>query len=165
MEKNRLIFISMLTMMVAGIMLGFFVSSLSSSGYPLQKHIAFLFVGRDLNKDSIRIEKEMQEYLDMRRDSAGILAKDLPVLSYHFNKDNEKEACQANFMIKEEDLPFIGIVELDDKEIPEMVISRLNKVKHGDERLVSFFDEGSRILKSGKVGYGKRKASEGNKKE
>lgn len=123
------------------------MSALSSKEYPLQKHIAFLFVGKDMSKESMPLERNIQNDLIKRREKAGILSGDLPIVSYHFNKVREKEACQERFMIWERNLPFLGVVELDDKDIPVKIISRLNCVKDNDERLQAFFESGIKALK------------------
>lgn len=147
MTEKKKFYVILSIIIVAILLAGLFVSMLSSAEYPLQRHIAFLYVGRDTGKKLMQMETEVQDDLVKMRDDAGLLSGDLPVVSYHFNKKPEKEACMDKFSIFERQLPFLGVVELDDKDIPVRVIERIDCVEKEDKRIPALFKAGAGMLR------------------
>ncbi|GEM_PF-1551549 len=135
---------------IAGyIFLGYFVGFFTSRSYPLIPHIALLYVGKDTSESVINLEREIHDVVAKMRERDKIFPNDLSVVSYHFNRPGEREVCEQKFSISEADLPFLGVVELDSKDIPVQVLSR-RKVENSDkERLQGIFDEARKMLKEG----------------
>ena len=151
MKKNTILYAALCMITLLCVVIGLFVSTLSSQGYPLQKHIAFLYVGRDTGKQEMILEKKVQDELVKMRDREGFLSGDLPVVSYHFDKEREREACEDKFGIWESQLPYLCVVELNDKDIPIKVLFHIESVKAEDRRVPSVFDSGVKLLQGGKI--------------
>jgi len=135
---------------VAGyIFLGWLVGFFSSGSYPLIPRIALLYVGKDTSENVIALEREIHDTVKVMREEEKIFPKDLNVVSYHFNRPGEREVCEQKFLISEADLPFLGVAEMDSKDIPTQILYR-QKVEKGDRNhLMAIFSEARKMLKEG----------------
>src|SRR5688572_9072120 len=84
--------------------------------------LAILIVGDEGNAEMLREEKAL--IAEMTRLLAGTgggegtkfpHVRSLQVYSYHFNQPRERQYCEKKLNILQEDLLFVGIVELKDK--------------------------------------------------
>ncbi|MDQ7824735.1 MAG: hypothetical protein RDV48_18180 [Candidatus Eremiobacteraeota bacterium] len=139
MENKKLLGFMMAICAIA-VLAGLTVSFISSREYPVLAHIAILFVGKDTKSDTMAFEKKLQSYFQDQRARKNILPQDLSVVSYHFDKADEKQVCEEKFEIHDEDLPFLGVVEIDDKNLPVKVLRRLNGVGEPGRETAEFFD-------------------------
>lgn len=98
--------------------------------------LAILIVGDEGNAEMLREEKaligEMTRLLTGKGEPEA--ARDryahvraLQVYSYHFNQPREKQYCEKKLNILDEDLLFVGIVELKDR-LPKRVLYRLDRI-------------------------------------
>jgi hypothetical protein len=162
MKERRDFFLILALIIGVAMFIGFMVSHLSSKDFPVHRNIALLFVGRDTSAPSMAIESELQKQIAAKRDGLKIFASDLPFYSYHFDKENEKKVCMGTFTIKEQDLPFLGVVEMDEKTLPVKVLFRMSCKKGGGDSLDAIIAAAARELKgeenpspSGSTGRGR----------
>lgn len=73
--------------------------------------IAILVVGADHSPAAEAREKMLFRSLQEARTQAGLTRKDLPIISYHFDKPAERTYCEKQLKIKASSLLFVGIVE------------------------------------------------------
>lgn len=147
--RDRKYLIAAACVVVGFVFIGYFLGFFSSKGYPLIPHIALLYVGTDTSEGVIALEREIHDTVTKLRAQERIFPNDLTVVSYHFNRPGEREVCESKFSISDADLPFLGVVELDAKDIPTQVLYR-QKVESGDrEHLQTIFREAVKMLKEG----------------
>lgn len=91
------------------------------------KPLAILVVGDQGAGILSQREKDMFRLLAAWRVKAKLTKTDLPIISYHFNKDDEREYCEKGLGIHRANLLFVGVVE-HDKRVPQKVLFRLNNV-------------------------------------
>jgi hypothetical protein len=135
MKDQRVFFLLLAIVIGAGIILGFLVSYFSSRAYPLHRNIALLYVGKDTTPPAMAAESEVQKLVTEKRDTLKIFSSDLPFYSYHYDKESEKKVCADTFNISPDDLPFLGVVEMDEKTLPVKVLFRMRYEKEGGESL------------------------------
>lgn len=148
-EKEKKYIIIALCVAAGYIFIGWFVGFFSSSSYPLIPHIALLYVGKDTGESVIRLEREIHDTVKVMREEEKIFPKDLNVVSYHFDRPGEREVCEQKFSIYEKDLPFLGVAEMDSKDIPTQILYRQKVVKGDRNHLMAIFNEARKMLKEG----------------
>lgn len=93
----------------------------------VERPIAVLVVGDQNGAILTRREKELFRLLSGLRARAGLSKSDLPIISYHYDKDDERNYCEKGLGIKRANLLFVGLVE-HEKRVPQRVIYRINNV-------------------------------------
>lgn len=150
MNTRKTYIISLTVVMVILIISSFFISYFTSYRHPVMRRIALLFIGKDVERENTIIESDVQRIIEEKRAIAKIYAPDLPFMTYHFNKQVEKDQCQRRYKVKEKALPYLSLVTLDEKNIPIRVVKGLETVKGNDARISSLMDEAIRIIKENK---------------
>jgi hypothetical protein len=89
--------------------------------------LAILIVGNQKGGLLTQREREMFHEMVAWRARAGLKKTDLPIISYHVNKDDEREYCEKGLGIKPNNLLFVGLVEHKGL-VPQRVIYRINNV-------------------------------------
>lgn len=92
-----------------------------------ERSIAILVVGDETGGILTRREKDLFRQLAAWRTRAKLSKSDLPIISYHVNKDDERQYCEKALGIKRSSLLFVGLVEHESR-VPQKVLFRVNNV-------------------------------------
>lgn len=123
MWRRSLTFLGILFGLLAGPLLVAPPSARSAAARP----IAVLVVGDQNGAILTHREKELFRLLSGLRARAGLSKADLPIISYHFDKTDERNYCEKGLAIKRTNLLFVGLVE-HEKRVPQKVVYRINNV-------------------------------------
>ena len=89
---------------------------------------AILIVGDEGSAEMLRQEKvmiaEMAKTIRKQKPE-----QRLPIFSYHFNKERERAYCETKLNVLDEDLLFVGVVELKNK-VPLKVVYRVDRINN-----------------------------------
>ena len=116
--------------------------------------MAILIVGNEANAEMLREEKaliaEMTRLLTGRGEPEATREKyahvrTLQVYSYHFNQPRERQYCEKKLNVLEEDLLFIGLVELKDR-LPRRVLYRLDRITRARRAAEDVLARGEEML-------------------
>ncbi len=87
---------------------------------------AVLIVGDEGDAEMLRLEKVLiNEMAKQIRSEAS--AENLPIYSYHFNKERERAYCENKLNVLAEDLLFVGVVTLENK-VPTKIVYRIDRI-------------------------------------
>lgn len=91
------------------------------------KGYAILVVGNTRNAVMTELENQAKELLKSMRDRLELDESALPVISYHFEKSDERAYCEDTLGIKSGHLLFVGLVEQNDLVVRKVLLP-VNKV-------------------------------------
>jgi hypothetical protein len=122
------------------------LAATGSPGQAEDRTYALLVVGNATDKAMVAREKDTYRALMILRDRLGVDRTDLPIISYHVSKPNEKVYCEKALGIQMSHLLFAGLVECQAR-VARKVVFRVNDVGNGYEAAVKVMTQAARVLK------------------
>jgi len=152
MENKRITVPLLAAILMAAVVLSFVICYVTSRQWPTILNAAVLYVGSDTGRPSMAFEDSVQKMVSDERKRKTLFSGHLPFYSYHFDRAQEKTACEEKFAIYRKDLPLLALVEVDDKNLPTRVLYRLKTVTGEEKEIADFLERSVRIMRGEEEG-------------